>query len=175
MREVMVCVYSTFGGGGGRGTYIGLEGRGTYLGAGGKGTYLRWGGGTYLGQGTGVPTLDRGRGYLPWTGYAVGSMPLAVSCRRTFLCFQASAQGHVFHFTFSFTLLTFGVYNSRINCYETKNFELRTIYKSLNNRNYNTRSEGTSPLTRCSQKVEESTVLLTFYRVLKNILDTNER
>ena len=68
---------------------------------GGGGTYLGWGGGTYLGwrevvptlDGEGVPTLDGGRWYLPWmgegvptlngggylpfTGYAAGGMPLA--------------------------------------------------------------------------------------------------
>ena len=50
---------------------------GTYLGLGGKGTYLR--------QGEGTPTLDGGRGYLPWTGYAAGGTPLAASRRGTFV------------------------------------------------------------------------------------------
>ena len=51
------------------------KGGGTYLGAEGGGTYLEWGGSTYLEWG----------GYLPWVIYAMGSMPLVVSCRRTFL------------------------------------------------------------------------------------------
>ena len=49
------------------------------------GTYLGWGGGTYPGGGTylgwGTPLPCR----TGWTGYAVGSTPLAASHRRTFL------------------------------------------------------------------------------------------
>ena len=40
------------------------------LDGGGRGTYLG-------GDGEGVPTLDGRRGFLPFTGYAAGGMPLA--------------------------------------------------------------------------------------------------
>ena len=77
---------------GGGGTYFGwgrgylpwiggvptLEGEGVPTLDGGRG-YLPWmgGGGTYLGWGEGYLPWMGGVGYLPFTGYAAGSMPLA--------------------------------------------------------------------------------------------------
>ena len=43
-----------------------MGGGGTYLGPGGGGTYLGWR--------ERVPTLDRGRGYLPWMGEGVPTL-----------------------------------------------------------------------------------------------------
>ena len=77
-------------GGGGSSTYLGW-GKGPWMGEGVswiRRGYLPWtgGGGTDLGWEK-VPTFDCGEGgaYLPWTGYATGSTPLAASRRRTFL------------------------------------------------------------------------------------------